>query len=189
VLQNKDGGVKLFNLFGRFSFLLFIMLTASYAGSFEEFQQTQSKSYKKFKDPRDNGFEQYLKSQWQEYQAYITQAMFVKPKPKQLPALIEKPAPKVGPSVLIHVPSQVTIEKEKPLTEKKVAYDISIAFYGLQLGFTKDTQIVSYRFYPHTQTAIASFFQLLANSQYATTLQEIKNYQRQLQMTGRSISL
>ncbi len=188
VLQNRVGGVKLFTLFGHFSLLFILSISALYAGSFEDFKKTQSASYSKFKDPRDNGFNDYLKAQWQEYQAYITQPMYTQPKPKQITPLALKPVPKVGPNVLIRVPKEINTDKEVPL-KNKLAYDITLDFYGLRLGFNADKEIVKYKFYPYTQAGIAEFFSLLANSSYGVTINTIQTYQKQLHLNDWAIYL
>ena len=187
--QNRVGGAKLFSLFGRFSLLFVLSISALYAGSFEDFKKTQSASYSKFKDPRDNGFNDYLKAQWQEYQAYITQPMYTQPKPKQITPLASKPAPKVGPSVLIRLPKEINTDtKEAPL-KKKLTYDITLDFYGLTLGFNADKEIARYKFYPHTQAGIAEFFSLLASSNYGVTINTIQTYKKQLHLNDWAIYL
>jgi len=171
----------LFKLFGHFNILFFLFVTLSLHASFEDFKKSQSRAYTHFSDPRDNGFESYLQSQWEEYQAYITPAMFTKPKPKQITPLVEKEPPKVGPAVLIELPKEFKkpkVLKEKVKKKKKTSYDINLDFYGLELGFSKDEKILSYRFSPRSQVGIGAFFAKLAKSNYAPALQQIQNYKR-----------
>jgi hypothetical protein len=181
--QNRDGVVKLFNLFGRFSLFVIVSTLTLFAGSFEDFKRTQNRAYTSFKDPRDNGFSSYLKSQWKEYEAYITPSMFSKPKPQNINPLPQKPAPKVGPLVLVEIPHQKSLQQlPQTLLKPEVRYDILLPFFGLELGFTKDKKIVAYKFYPHSQAGIAAVFSALASSDYEGVLHTLKMYQKQLKL-------
>jgi hypothetical protein len=172
----------LFSLFGRFSLFVGLSITALFGNSFEDFKRTQNKAYVKFKDPRDNGFNKYLQSQWQEYEAYITPVMFSKPKPRSISPLTQKPSPKVGPLVLVNLPKQMKTKEPQTAKKSKVMYDIALPFFGFELGFTKDRKIMEYKFYPHTQAGVASLFSALASSDYEGVLHTLKSYQKQLHL-------
>jgi hypothetical protein len=174
VQQNRDGEVKLFSRFGHFSLFLLVTTTLLFGGSFEEFKKSQTDSYKKFKDPRDNGFSSYLKSQWDEYQAYITKPLYEKPKPKVITPLPRKKIAKVGPTVVIKVP-EISVKKEPVIVPKsKIKYDVEFDFFGEKIGFWRDGKISSFLFYPRTEAGISSFFTALASSEYEKTLLALK---------------
>ncbi|MBA1433554.1 MAG: hypothetical protein FAF04_08205 [Epsilonproteobacteria bacterium] len=179
--RNKDGVQNLFKQFGRFNLLVLLSVTLLSAGSFEEFKKVQSESFSNYKDERDNAFNEYLKAQWKEYKAFITPPMYKAPKPKSITPLQETKAPKVGPLVQIKVPKKVKqLPKERP--QKELHKDVTFDFFASAVGFTIDKNIYKAKFYPQNQAGIANFFSVLASSNYAVTLEEIKKYKQDLQL-------
>ncbi len=62
VQQNRDGGLKLYSLFGRFSLILLMGFAALNAQeSFKDFKKIQTESFQTYKDERDTAFNKYLK--------------------------------------------------------------------------------------------------------------------------------
>ena len=171
--HNKDGGVKLFDRFGLFSFSILFTCSVVYGQSFADFKRVQSESFTQFKDEKDKEFYKYLQSQWQEYKASISASMYEKPKPKVIPTLSEKNPPKVGPSLLINTqPShlkELTLQTNKEIKEYNTLFD----FYGTTVGFHIDTKIKNANFYPKSQKGIANFFTVMAASDYDSIVHTI----------------
>ncbi len=84
-----------------------------HAETFSEFKKRQAESYKQYKDERDRAFAGYLKAQWEAYRKFVSAPLYEKPKPKSVPKTKQKPAPKVGPKVLIHLKPLPKIKKPK----------------------------------------------------------------------------
>ncbi len=119
VRQNRDGEPKYFKLFGHFSLIALLYGATLSAQSFAEFKKQQAQSYKQYKDERDAAFQSYLKEQWKAYKKFVSASMYEKPKPKKIPQTKQKPAPKVGPKVVIAIkeppkPKEPTIPFEVP---------------------------------------------------------------------------
>ncbi|QOP46040.1 hypothetical protein [Sulfurimonas paralvinellae] len=186
--RNKDGVQNLFSQFGRFNLLLLLSVTLLSAGSFENFKRVQSASFSKYKDERDNAFNDYLKAEWQEYKAYITAPLYKEPKPKSITPLQEKKAPNVGPIVQIRVPKAKQLPKKETIkqTQKK---DVNFDFFGTSVGFSIDKKIYHAKFYPENQAGIANFFSMLASSRYDTTLSEIKSCKKNLALNDWGVNL
>ncbi len=125
MLRNKDGERNCFKLFGRFSLVLLFATGALHAETFSEFKKHQAQSYRQYKDERDKAFQGYLKAQWKAYKKFVSASLYEKPKPKKIPKTKQKPAPKVGPKVLIRLkplphikkpelPAEVALTPSKP---------------------------------------------------------------------------
>jgi len=180
VRHNRDGEQKLFNLFGLFS-LFFFLATSLFGESFADFKRVQSASFSQYKDKRDNAFNSYIKTQWQEYRAYISPTMYKKPKPQKIVPLKEKALPKAGPFVVIKVPKQKPSEVEpKPSKKEKHKGALAFDFFGVNVGFSLDKKIADIAFYPQNQAGIANFFSLLASSDYERTIEELQRYKKDL---------
>jgi len=188
VQRNRDGEQRLLSRFGRFNLLLFLSVTLVSAGSFEDFKKVQSESFSNYKDARDNTFNNYLKAQWKEYKAFITPSMYKIPKPKSIQSLQETKAPDVGPLVQIRVPKKVK-QPPKERVKKELHKDVIFDFFASAVGFSVDKNIYKAKFYPQNQAGIANVFSVLASSNYAVTLKEIKRYKKALQLNDWGISL
>jgi len=173
VLLNKDGELKLFNQFGRFSLLITLTFTSVFGQSFADFKRVQSESFTKFRDKKDREFNKYLQSQWEEYNAYISPPMYQKPKPKVVPALSEKKPQNVGPNLVINIKPSVVKALTSPVKKLK-GYDVSFTFYGTSVGFDVDKKMKNANFYPRGQKGIINFFSVMAASDYDNLLYNIK---------------
>ncbi len=207
----KGGELKLFKVFGRFSGIVFLSVLTLHAGSFEDFKRTQSESFKKYKDERDAAFNNYLKEQWQAYKEFAGQSIYEKPKPKTAPKTAYVEPPSLGPKIIIKV--KTPVEKvEPPVTKKPPSVQlpkieektipvvivkqaetpkrsINFMFYGSMLGFDVPSMIKTARFSPKTQEGIASFFDVMASSDYKGLLTEIKETQKDLNLNDWGVYL
>lgn len=183
--QNKVGEVKLFRQLGHFSLALVLCISTLDAGSFADFKRSQSESFAKYQDERDSAFNNYLKEQFQAYKAQPEMPLYEKPKPKTItPARQQKTKP-VGPKISITIPKVVQVEAkqiDKPVIEKKIEQempvkqkDISLDFYGSNIGFNIPSKIKDANFYPQNQKGIGSFFSSAASSEYSNLIQDIKD--------------
>ena len=187
--QNKDGVQNLFSQFGRFNLLLLLSITLLNASSFEDFKRVQSESFSHYKDERDNAFNNYLKAQWKEYKAFITPPMYKKPKPKSITPLKETKAPDVGPLVTIQVPKEPKKKLETIPKKELHKKDVNFDFFGSPVGFNIDKNIYRAKFYPNNQAGISNVFSILASSNYAMTLEDIKSCKKELQLNDWGLTL
>ena len=127
--QIKGGEPKSWKLFGRFSLILLVSITALNAESFEDFKKSQAQSFQKYKDERDNAFNKYLKEQWKAYNVYKGTPLYEKPKPKKIAPAKPKKLKPVGPKISIKVkevkhvepePVQQVVVKKKETPKPKV---------------------------------------------------------------------
>jgi hypothetical protein len=181
VQQNKDGELKLFNQFGRFSFIISFTCITLFAGSFADFKRVQSQSFHTFKDQRDNKFNKYLREQWDEYKVSISPKMYEKNKPKSIPAFAQKKSVNVGPHLVIDI-KQASLTKEHIQKQKRKGTIVSFAFFGEKVAFNFDKSIQSTFFYPRTQKRIGDFFSVMAASDYSQTLEQINSTCKQMNL-------
>lgn len=170
--RNRDGVQKLFRLFGLFN-LLFLVTALFGAGDFEDFKQTQAQAFTKFLDEKDNLFDTYLKSEWQEYKSQMPLKFYKSPKPRKIFPTTQKNIKSVGPTVSI----QIDTKNNTPLKIKKdiIKHDIDFDFFGTKLGFNIAQKIQNALFYPKNQQGISNFFEVLASSDYQYLIKNIKN--------------
>jgi hypothetical protein len=173
VQQNKAGEQKLFNQFGRFSLIAFVAFTSLNATDFEDFKRTQHAAFSKYKDANDNAFENYLKGQWREYNAYISQDMYKIPKPKHIMPQTQIPSSSVGPTIKLRIktPKKQALIFLPNIAKKNV---LKIDYFGVNLLFIQDSQIKIAKFYPTNQKGILNFFSVMASSDYKTMLLQMK---------------
>jgi hypothetical protein len=188
VQRNKDGVQNLFRLFGRFNLALLLGATLLSAGSFEDFKKVQSESFSKYRDERDNAFNDYLKAQWKEYKAFVTAPMYKEPKPKSITPLREQKAPNVGPVVQIKLP-KIKELPQKEISKPKVKKDINFDFFGTAVGFNVDKKIYHAKYYPQNQAGIANFFSILASSRYDQTVREVQQCKKTLFLNDWGVNL
>jgi len=180
VQHNRDGGQKLYKLFGLFSLSVFLLGASVSAQSFKDFKKTQAKSFTNFKDKRDTAFSAYIKKQFQEYRGELSKQLFEKPKPPKIDATSPKSIKAQGPYAHIIIKTEdenVTVKKSVEPTSEN--YDISFNFFGSRVGFDIPKSANEAKYYPQNQKGIASFFDVVASSQYAPLLHSIKNYKEE----------
>lgn len=183
--NNRAGEPKLFKQFGRFSIMLLMGASLLNAGAFEDYQKAQNESFQKYKDERDAEFNNYLKEQWKAYKEFAGEPLYEKPKPKVVPKVAYVAPQSLGPKVVIELKStpkpiivshEVTPQKEQPIadTVKTEQKDINFMFFGSMLSYNTPYGIKQARFYPNTQSGIASFFDTAASSEYKQLLADLK---------------
>jgi len=202
VQQNRDGEPKSFKPLGHFNLLISSFLLAlplMGAGNFEDFKRTQSESFSKYKDERDNAFNKHLKAQWEAYNVYKSIPLYEKPKPKIFPQAKQIKPKNVGPRVSIEIktPKEFIIYKEDEKKERElevvvkeftpeaqipkqeeeielVKKEISFDFFGTYLAFDIAKDMKGARFYPQNKDGILNFFSSCASSDYDTLIRDIK---------------
>jgi len=187
VQRNKDGGQKLFKLFGHFNLILLLLSASLSAQSFKDFKTKQTKSFQTYKDERDNAFNNYLKVQWEEYKAQAGTKLYEEAKPKNILKIKEKEIKKVGPKIhikLLKTPQIMPVKKQ--VVVKK---DVNFNFYGSDLGFSVDDTMKNARYFPSNQAGIANFFSLMARSDYENVLKELQTTQEDLQLNDWGVYL
>jgi len=172
VQQNKLGELKQFRLFGLFSVICIFLASSLFAGSFDDFKNTENAAYERYRDKNDVAFASYLKEAWEEYTAKESPALYEKEKPKSIRPARERKIENIGPKVNIKIP---TIKKQtkKPMLVKEKSKNIYINYFGQKVGFNIDDNIRDAQFYPQNQEGIANFFDRMASSHYEETLHGI----------------
>jgi len=189
VQQNKDGELKLFSQFGRFSLLFCISFSSVYAQSFADFKRIQSESFTKFKDKRDNAFGKYLKEQWQEYNAYTSQPLYSKEKPKSLPHLVQHRATPVGPRLLIQKKSLTKKKIQKTFKNIPIKNGLRVDYFGENISFYVSKNIKNAKYYPMNQKGVMNFFSVMAANDYATVIETINSTCRNLHLNDWGVYL
>ena len=178
MLQNKDGEPKSFSQSGLFSLLILTAFSSVNAGDFEDFKRVQNAAFSEYKDKKDIAFESYLKSQWSEYKAFTSPALYKEPKPKSiLPAEKTKVLLR-GPN--IHLKIAKSHEKEKTTPAAEIKQGSLVEYFGSSLHFTVDEKIKNARFYPQNRDGIINAFSVFASSDSDALLYEIKNVCKEL---------
>jgi len=159
------------------------------AESFADFKTAQAKSFAKYADPRDNGFDAYLKEQFKEYKAYGGTALYEEPKPKNIEATKYEPVAALGPKVFITLPSsQEVVQEKKPFISKEKQESV-LDFYGTTLAFHINDKLKKANFSPQTQEGIAAFFASLAASEYKSLLIDINAAKEELGLSDWGVYL
>ena len=211
MLHNKVGEVKSYSLFGRFSLLVLLTFSSTYAETFSEFKRVQLKSFKSYKDEKDNDFSKYLKAKFRAYLVQNSKPLYEKPKPKQILPTNPRKIKPVGPKINLHVKTTEPKESEQKVKEQKVELnvldkkivvvsktkpeiektqkDIKFDFFGSELGFDTPNGIKEARFYPQNQEGIANFFDIAASSEYEYILQDIKTLSKKMNLNDWGVYL
>ena len=207
---NKVGELKYSRQLGHFSLLFLLLSSQLVAGSFEDFKRVQQDSFTKYVDERDSAFNGYLKSQWKEYTATKSKPLYEKEKPKSITPTLPKKIKSLGPKVHIKlkkviqkpvalklpiIKKVIVIEKQKKdkaveiVKVKKIQKDINFDFFGQEVSFYTDEKSKSATFYPHNQKGIVNFFDVLASSDYSSTIQDINSIREKLVLNDWAIYL
>lgn len=187
-LPNRDGGQKLYKLFGLFSLLFVFFITSLYAESFKEFKKTQAQSFSNFKDKSDVAFNNYLKQQFQEYNSLVTKPFFEKQKPRKTESVRPEKIKSVGPLVHIVVnPKNKQLPKIVAVDNSKK--DVEFDFFGESLGFDVDKSIKTAQFYPQNQEGISNFFSVLASSDYEYIIKNIQKTKEKMRLNDWGVYL
>lgn len=170
--RNKDGEQRSFSLCGRFSLVLLLAaFSCAQADDFEDFQQVQNAAFSEFKDKKDTQFDEYLKSQWSEYQTFVSPKLFTKPKPKLISSAPEKNIALQGPNI------HLILNKPPKKPHVKVSQNtkgLAIEYFGMTLYFSIDNKLKKARFYPQNRDGIINSFGIFASSDNTALLQEIR---------------
>ena len=118
--QNKDGVQSLYKQFGLFNLLLLLSVSSLSAGSFEDFKRTQNREFASYKDKRDAAFSNYLKAQWEEYNAKNSKPLYEKQKPKSTLKTVQKRVISVGPIIKIRIKKPKKTIKEPTIQQPKI---------------------------------------------------------------------
>lgn len=181
--RNKDGEARLFKVFGHFSLVFLIVAGSLSAGTFENFKRTQTESFQKYKDERDNQFAKYLKAEWKTYTLEQSAGLYKVPKPTEIPSAALTKIKSAGPIMTVDLKQPtIPIIKEENIAEKTVQKDINFNFYGTALGFSMPKEIQKAKFYPQSQKGIANFFDSAAASEYKYLIEEIKNVRKSMNL-------
>ncbi|MCW8894844.1 hypothetical protein [Sulfurimonas sp.] len=183
--HNKVGEVKLFKQLGHFSLALILCISTLNAGSFEDFKRSQSESFTKFQDERDNTFNTYLQEQFKAYSAHSEMPLYEKPKPKNITPAMQKQTKPVGPKISIKIAEVIKptpIDKPVEVKEAEQKKDINFDFYGSNIGFNIPHKIKQANFYPQNQKGISNFFSSAASSEYSYLIQDIKQVSKSMNL-------
>ena len=184
--HNKDGEQKSFNQFGRFSLLLIAAFSLAEAGSFKDFQRVQNAAFSEYKDKKDTAFESYLKSQWSEYNSFISPSLYKEAKPKVILPTSIKPVLARGPNIHLKVLKKAQ-KQAAPLL--KTSKGLEVGFFGSLLHFSVDAKVKRARFYPQNRNGIINAFSIFASSDYNRLLYEIKKSSKSMKLNDWGVYL
>ncbi|MDQ7045622.1 MAG: hypothetical protein Q9M32_06905 [Sulfurimonas sp.] len=174
---NKAGGLKLYNLFGRFSFLVLLSVAFTFlnAESFSEFKKSQSDFIVKYLHEEDKLFNQYILSNWEEYSSVTATPFYTKAKPSKIPSARKLELKDKGPLILLaSLNTSVNQEKiQKKANEKK---EIEFDFFGENIGFNIPDGLLDAKFYPLSKKGISNFFNVAVSTEYEALIDEINKY-------------
>jgi len=178
VLQNKDGEQKSFNQSGLFSLLILTAFSSANAGDFADFKRVQNAAFSEYKDKKDTAFESYLKSQWSEYKAFTSPALYKEPKPKVILPASKREVLSRGPNIFLNIAKSPKEQSRVPLVVTKKG--TLVEYFGSSLHFSVDMKIKNARFYPQNRDGIINAFSIFASSDSDALLYEIKNVCKEL---------
>ncbi|MDD5372688.1 MAG: hypothetical protein PHO62_04580 [Sulfurimonas sp.] len=189
--QNRVGEQKYCRLLGHFSLILFVCFATLNAEQsfkdFKTFKKTQIQSFQTYKDERDTAFSNYLKQEWQAYNALAPVSLYETPKPVEIDSVKPQEIEPVGPKIIIAIKEDE--KKEEPAVFSTERKDISFDFYGSTLGFNIPSGIKNANFSPATQAGIANFFNSAASSEYETLLLEIEKISKSMNLNDWGVYL
>ncbi|MEN8303100.1 MAG: hypothetical protein ABFQ64_03395 [Campylobacterota bacterium] len=194
MLRNKDGELKWFKLFGRFSLILLFLSSFVWAESFKDFKRTQAKSFATYKDKRDADFNNYLKEQFKEFKAHVSPPLYTTPKPKSITPASVKEIKSVGPVVnvkvkpIVSADSNITKKSEIEIVSLK-QQDLNFNFFGTDLGFSVDESLKAAKYYPQNQEGVANFFDAAAKSEYENIVARISSIQNSMRLNDWGVYL
>ena len=179
MLQTKDGGLKLYKLFGRSS-LLFLLVSLSLSGlsakSFEDFKRSQSESFQSYIDERDESFSKYLQENWEAYNSIDPHTLYEEEKPSYIKPARFQNLKKIGPKIDVYVKAlPKTKEKKAEITPTKEIQKEGLVFdyFGKTLEFIAPTEIYTARYSPQTQKGVKNFLDTVVSTDYEPFLKQI----------------
>ena len=178
MLLIKVGDQKLSMLFGRFSLFVFFCIASSVYGDFEKFHKQFVPPIQQFQSKKDLKIQTELKKEWKGYKSIKTASLYSEMKLQKIPKREQYPVQNVGPLVFIQTDENRTRSLEYTTPELMFNGDTSVEFFGSKFYFSVNTIIKEARFYPYNQDGIASYFSVLAASDYQEILKEIKEIQK-----------
>ncbi|MEA1891874.1 MAG: hypothetical protein U9N33_04090 [Campylobacterota bacterium] len=159
------------------------------AATFSEFKKSQTQSFVKYKDDRDNSFSDYLKQQWNSFDIYKGVPLYENPKPRDIIQTNPKKIKSVGPKVGIII-KDVNATKVDRIKIKAVStFDINFDFYGSTLVFNVPDNIDKAKFYPQNQNGIRNFFDATASSEYEPFIKKIKKITKRMNLNDWGVYL
>jgi len=183
----------LYNLFGHFSVVIILLTTFLEATSFENFKKDQVEAFISYKDKKDAEFANYLKAEWHEYHSQLSKPLYEKPKPKYMDIVKSEKIISVGPKINVKVKPKVKkkivfieIQTKKIEVSKK---GINFDFFGKNLSFDVSKSVKKAKYYPLNQTGIASFFSVMAASDYDNLLRSITKIRQEMNLNDWGVYL
>jgi len=186
VLQTKGGVLRLLNLFGLFSLVVFA--SSIYAKTFENFHTTpikpivKAKSFQDFQTVQiksDGGSEFLSNQQWNSYEPLPVKELYEANKPKIISSLREKKIKNVGPKI------RIVIARKKPYKKanlKVVPKDITLDFFSTTLSFNIPKKLTDAKFFPQTQKGIGNFFKVTSYTEYNYIISEIEEIKKEMRL-------
>ncbi len=162
MLVSKDGGQKLLRLSGRFSIWLLFFSTIVYAGTFENFKNTQITSL------IVSDF--FLKQSWNSYEPIEEQTRYKLNKPRKISGFKESSIKSSGPKIRIVSPKKEDYEVVKKPLDKEIVID----FFSTKIGFAIVDGLSEAEFYPQSQKGIENFFSVAVSTQHEFLINNIK---------------
>jgi len=163
---------------------------AANTSEFQKWLDTETTSFKEYRDKRDKEFTGFLKDQWKEMQTFQGLVRDDKPKPVRIPKAPDIPTSEVPDSKEPTVEKPVTepvIVKVKPLLSEPVkkprtptladkrlpGRKVSFNFYGHMLNFYYDPKLIVRATRPINEKTISSIWSSMSLANYDSLLKQL----------------
>lgn len=152
-------------------------------------ENAQVEAFKKYKDEKDTQFHQFLKSQWEAYNAQNPDSLYEEPKPNDITPAQERKVEGIGPKITIEItPSKESvalkeIPKDKtPESKNSTSQKVYFDFYGSSFSLNIPDGVGKAKYHPQTQEGISNFFDGVAMTEYAPLIKEIDTLSKSLNL-------
>jgi len=146
-----------------------------------------NKAVQDFIDENDRAFAEFLKKDWEMFQAFQGIKRDEKPKPVKIPKAPPSPKPILKGQTIkkIVIPQKTIITKPKPLIkipEIKRAEKSNINFFGQNLDFYYDKNFCTFIKYPINNQSISEYWKSLSATDFAKYIEQLSKFRQQFQL-------
>jgi len=171
----------------RFLLAVMILIISLWAQTYEEYLRAQEQAFSSFKEERDKEFSTFLNKEWKAYKEAQGMKGYEEEKPKSLPKAIKKTVAKPKKKRLI-IPQPLRIHRLKVYTKIIIPPTLQrlktlyLNFFGVDLEVHYDRSVLVSIRGTISKNKIADSWDKLAQSEYETTLKELKEIALKLRL-------
>lgn len=184
------GKIKLLTLL---TFLGAFVAIAQTTGEFEEWKKKEQETFQKFKDARDREFADFLKKEWQEFEACQGIVRDETPKPMKMPVYVPPvdtlklptPPPRIVKDIPVPLPTpELKLEPEKKpvLVEREGINTLELTFFDAPLSVDYDVRFKAASGNQVSKESISAFWGTLSRSNYENCLVQAEYYKKQMRL-------